>query len=376
MLKKILFVTSLIFSIVANCQYYNLSDNAKVSVLTCGSGNELYSIYGHTAIRVIDQAHQLDMVYNYGNFDFATENFYLKFVKGDLQYFVAACSFQDFMYEYVASDRTVFEQQLQLSTHHKQLLFEQLNAEIVSDGRFYTYKFIDKNFTTMVLDKINNLFGKQTIIKKHGTNSSYRTILYGYLNNHFWENFGINIIFGREVDQLATKLFLPNELLLNIKTARFNNKPISAKTIILNKQKTELAKSCSFYNSIYFYILLLLIVVVINQYYVTLAYFILVGTIGVFFSTVGFYSFHQEIGYNYNIGIFNPSLLLLSYFILNKNKKWIINLCYFNLFSIGIYALVLSNKVHLLMMAPMIMTSIILILRIIVTQKTLLPSIK
>ncbi|MBC7643054.1 MAG: DUF4105 domain-containing protein, partial [Flavobacterium sp.] len=200
MLKKLLFFLVSLLSINANCQYYKLSNQAKVSLITCGSGNELYSIYGHTAIRFLDSENNLDIVYNYGNFDFATENFYLKFVKGDLQYFVAACSFNDFMQEYVETNRNVFEQQLILSTDQKQKLFEQMNSSMFSDERYYTYKFIDKNCTTMVLDKINAIYGSNIVNKKTNTLVSYRTILYSYLNNHFWENFGINIIFGAKVD--------------------------------------------------------------------------------------------------------------------------------------------------------------------------------
>src|SRR6476620_7089444 len=72
-----------------------LSEGAKVSVLTCGTGNEVYSLFGHTAIRIKDPARHLDMVYNYGAFDFEAPNFVLRFSKGDLQYFVTAEDFMD-----------------------------------------------------------------------------------------------------------------------------------------------------------------------------------------------------------------------------------------------------------------------------------------
>ena len=372
--NKILFILFFFITSSSFSQYYKLSNQAKISILTCGSGNELYSIYGHTAIRILDNYNNLDVVYNYGNFDFRVENFYAKFVKGDLQYFVAACSFQDFMAEYIESDRLVTEQILNLDEFQKQKLFDELNTSMFSDERFYTYKFIDKNCTTMVLDKINAVYSCKIISKKTTLNQSYRTVLYKYVQNHFWENFGINIIFGTKVDNPATKLFLPDELLQNIKTATFLGKPIAQKEVVLYK-KTITTSYFSFWNSIYPYCIFLILLLIINQKYIYLIYFSVLGLAGIFFSLVGFYSFHEEICNNYNVLLFNPSLLLLVYFTMRKNEKWTRNLCYFNIVCLVMYLLLLINKAHLIIMLPMITCSLIIFYR---QQqiKILLPSIK
>src|SRR5690554_4203420 len=60
-----------------------LSEEAEISVLTCGTGEEMYTLFGHTALRVKDSKQQLDVVYNWGMFDFQTPDFYSKFVKGE-----------------------------------------------------------------------------------------------------------------------------------------------------------------------------------------------------------------------------------------------------------------------------------------------------
>ena len=57
------------------------SCNIKVSLLTCSPGSELYSIFGHTAIRVKSSSN-FDIIYNYGTFDFDDPDFYKNFVKG------------------------------------------------------------------------------------------------------------------------------------------------------------------------------------------------------------------------------------------------------------------------------------------------------
>ena len=95
--------------------------------------------------------------YNYGAFDFSTPNFIGRFIKGDLQYFVTNGSFIDFYYNYQAENREIIEQELDLKPSQINTLFQQLNQSVYSEDRFYTYKFIDRNCTTMVVDKINGI---------------------------------------------------------------------------------------------------------------------------------------------------------------------------------------------------------------------------
>ena len=61
-------------------------DSLRVSLLTCGPGEEAYSVYGHTAIRVQDQRTGEDWVFNYGVFDFDRPHFIWRFVLGQTDY--------------------------------------------------------------------------------------------------------------------------------------------------------------------------------------------------------------------------------------------------------------------------------------------------
>ena len=66
-IMKRIFIISLI--LLVNFQIakpiIQLSDSAEISLLTCTPGMELYSIFGHSAIRVFDPAQNLDKIYNY-----------------------------------------------------------------------------------------------------------------------------------------------------------------------------------------------------------------------------------------------------------------------------------------------------------------------
>ena len=45
-------------------------DSVDVSLITCGSGNDLYARFGHTALRVHNYTLQQDIVLNYGCFNY------------------------------------------------------------------------------------------------------------------------------------------------------------------------------------------------------------------------------------------------------------------------------------------------------------------
>ena len=173
MLKKTLLFFLLLSSLIGFSQYPKLSKNTQVSIFTCGKGQELYSTFGHTALRIQDSVNELDVVYNYGCFDFRDENFYLKFVKGDLQYYMNVTSFEDFIMEYQIDKREVIEQTLNLPLAKKQELFDALNKSLMSSEKYYTYKFIDRNCTSMIVDKINHLYGTKKIQKVDDKSISY-----------------------------------------------------------------------------------------------------------------------------------------------------------------------------------------------------------
>ena len=105
---------------------FQLSNEAEISILTCSPGKELYSLFGHTAIRVQDPKANLDEVFNYGTFDFDTPHFYLKFAQGLLTYQLSATSFHNFMLSYQMEERSVYSQRLRLDSLQKQQLFDLL----------------------------------------------------------------------------------------------------------------------------------------------------------------------------------------------------------------------------------------------------------
>lgn len=350
-----------------------LSKDAKISVLTCGLGNETYSYFGHTAIRVSDPANNLDVVYNYGAFDFTTPNFVAKFTKGDLQYFVITHSFSEFMEEYNIEKRSVFEQELLISQDLKQKLFDKLNATLLSEDRYYTYKFIDKNCTSMVVDIINNTLNENIIVKKGDTDITYRSILYPYFDGHFYEKLGTSIIFGTKVDQLGTRIFLPFELKNSLEKVSFQNKPLAAKskTLLFFEKETP----ASWWNNIYSYLIILAFIVLAHNKTVDKIYLLVLSLMGIFFVCVGFYSFHLELSMNYNVLLFSPLLLILIFLSIAKNKKWTYRFAVLHLLFLVIYSIFMINKAHFIIVLPMIITSGFVLVRVAIRNKKRIPII-
>ena len=352
MVRKILYFLFLFtqFSLIG--QVNKLSNDASVSIFTCGRGDQLYSTFGHTAIRIKDPANYYDAVFNYGAFDFNVENFYLKFVKGDLQYFIIATSYDDFVYEYEYDKREVVEQTLNLSLEKKQELLELLVHSLSSDERSYTYKFIDRNCTTKVVDKINESIGKSILQKVDDKSISYRQLFYPYFDNYFWYKLGINIIFGAKTDAKAEKLFLPVELMHSLDKAGVDGKPLVSKKEILVKG-SELKSEFSFVNSIFIIILFLFTIVITRKRWVYFSYLFTIGLLGLFFCLVGLYSFHQELLWNYNALLFNPLFLFLPFL----KGNWFKNIITASLAMSVIYIGFMIGKPHLPLMVPFILAN-------------------
>lgn len=339
-----------------------LSKNARVSVLTCGVGNEVYALFGHTAIRITDEATNLDVVYNYGAFDFATPNFVGKFAKGNLQYFATSESFPDFLMQYRFEKRGIVEQRLNLTDTQKQNLFDELNRVLTSSEGTYTYKFIDKNCTNMAVDLLNKTLGSTIIIKRDNLDFTYRETLFPFFDHHFFEQLGTSIIFGTKVDQQATLLFLPIELLQSLATTQINGKPLAEKAEVLLAQPQQDA-AFSWWNNWVFYLLIVGLILFLNKKVISLSFLTMAGFTGLFFIVAGFWSLHGELAYNYNALLINPLLLLFVALSLKGKKELLQKLTYILSACFAIYFFWMLNKIDFWIVMPLFITIMILVLR-------------
>ncbi len=143
-----------------------LSDEAEVSVLTMLPGDEVHSHWGHTAIRVHDPGRpgawgeaELDVVFNFGTFDFYGPGFVVDFVFGRLDYYLSVQSMESVMMQYRAEGRAMVEQVLNMTGEEKERLFASLVENAEPGNRVYRYEILRDNCTTRVRDAVWGAWG-------------------------------------------------------------------------------------------------------------------------------------------------------------------------------------------------------------------------
>ncbi len=188
-----------------------LSDQGQISVLTCSEGDMLYSLFGHSAVRVHDPQQNIDWVFNYGTFNSFEENFMLKFLRGKLNYSLGVTQYDTFLHSYNAEQRSIKEQVLGLTSIQKQELFSALQENMKPENRFYQYDFFFDNCTT----RIRDLLSDNLVIsypKEVSLPSTFRNLLHINLDNHPWTEFGMDLLLGASTDKMTTvsdQMFLP-----------------------------------------------------------------------------------------------------------------------------------------------------------------------
>jgi Domain of unknown function (DUF4105) len=224
-LKKIIFFFLFYFGFALSKQAMaqdSTQAKLQVSVLTCGSGEDIYTVWGHTAVRVIDSIHQTDIVFNFGTFDFNEPNFLAKFVKGSLLYFVSANNYNDFIAEYKYEQRQVVEQVLNLSSAEKIKWYEALKINMLPENRQYLYNFITDNCTTRIKD---GLFKSSAFLPVGINVPSFRAevVKAPYQHGLPWIGLGIDLLLGAYSDQKPSDFqaaFLPSLLHQQIANTR------------------------------------------------------------------------------------------------------------------------------------------------------------
>ena len=211
----------------------------RISVLTCAPGDELYSIFGHTALRITDSIQHTDLVYNYGTFDFDDPDFYTKFVRGKLNYFLSVEELPSFLYEYQVTKRNVIEQELLLNDHSKLAIKNALSQNLVGNNRYYKYDFLYDNCTSRVKDILIKYAGMKVDKKLAPQGTSFRDMIHEYLDrgHRKWTKLGMDILLGSPSDKAVSineSMFLPDYLLKGIdSTISTNNALLMKKQYVL-----------------------------------------------------------------------------------------------------------------------------------------------
>lgn len=203
-------ITSLFFAVFLLLSFSGkgqiLSDNAEISVYTMGPyQGDLYSAFGHSAFRVYDPPNNLDLIYNYGIFDFAQPNFYLNFAKGKPYYMLGVQYYESFIKAYIQENRRIVQQVLNLTKTEKQDLFDFLQWNAQSENRNYYYNYVYDNCATRIRDVVDSLFSQVDYNKSYVIDDlTIRDLMDRYLQEQPWGDLGIDFCLGMGIDKVAT----------------------------------------------------------------------------------------------------------------------------------------------------------------------------
>lgn len=310
--------------------------NLRLSLLTCTPGTELYSTFGHSAIRVIDSSGKTDIIFNYGTFDFEDPAFLVKFTRGKLLYFVSIDEFENFLDQYNYEKRGITEQVLDLSCDAKKNLLIALHDNAKEENRYYKYDFVYDNCTTRIRDIIFSSAKNQVDTKniRPKDEITFRNLIHEYLDrgNHYWSKLGIDILLGSPLDKKLSNseaMFLPDYLLKAFDSTLLNGKPLvtDKATILVSTMPVNKPSPASPFLlfTVFFLIIAILSFIKKTTDFFTFFDFILfflTGALGLLLLFMWFGTDHQTCRNNFNLIWAFPVHLVIVFFLFQK-RYWL-----------------------------------------------------
>lgn len=337
-LKALLFMIFGLCTLPGQAQFegMQISPEAKISLITCSPGAELYSIFGHSAVRVNDPVSGLDVIFNYGTFDFNEPGFYVKFIRGKLNYKLSAAHFQDFVRSYIQDNRSVYEQELNLNYEQRQQYWYFLTNNYLPGNRFYLYDFFFDNCATRIRDGVEAAFPGQVVfhIEDMDKDWTFRNLIDQYLPPHPWGDFGIDLALGAPIDVEATPyeyMFLPDYLSKGFANATVEQGNgtvplVGERQVIFERDKAVVDKP-GFFTPVVFGWLLFAIALALTVFNVLKnsrsslfdsVFFFVIGLLGILLFLLWFATDHQAAANNFNLLWAIPTHVIAAIFLRKK----------------------------------------------------------
>ena len=317
-MKQIVTILFFFLAFSAQSSEQILSNEAEIYLLTVSPGEALYSCFGHSALWVIDKKKNIDVVYNYGTFDFDEENFYLKFILGNLKYKLAKDNLVDLQWFYGQEGRAIHAQKINVDAVFKQRIFNRLAYEYQPENRYYLYDFKSNNCATRIADIFYDLHTLSLDSSHFTKDSTFRDLLHVYTRSKPWLSLGIDLILGKPVDEkvnLRSATFLPDYLSRSLFFLNYNGKSFVMPRSVLLPQKIK-PKEVLFWMQPWFWICLLFSIGYFLRkknfgkilYYITYSFLLIFSMLLVFLIL---FTLHPTTKWNFNLLWANPILFLL-----------------------------------------------------------------
>ena len=318
-----------------------------VGFVTCGPGNEVYSLYGHTALHYKDTERGTDVAVNWGIFSFSKPNFVTRFVFGLTDYEIGIQDFRDFCELYRYEQRWVKEQQLSLTAEEKLQIADAIEENYRPENREYRYNYFYDNCTTRARDMIvDHLSGKISYAASPHEGLSFRQLIHLYFEGYPWVRFGNDMLLGLQADSKTTtseRQFLPQETMDDLGWAVVANgrRLVTGTTTLVDVPQIPVDSSFPLSpRSCALILLALVIVITLCEVYSRKQFrwfdallMVLCGLSGIILFLMLF-SQHPTVRLNLQLLLLNPLPLFFVWAMLRRHcrwqyKMWIVLLCLF-----------------------------------------------
>ncbi len=188
-----------------------------IYLMTMGQGDEVWERYGHNAIGVRDARRHTDVVYNWGTFDFEAPDFVVRFVRGDMRYWMEPTPTGPTIQLYVQRNRSVTVQVLNFSPAQRLAMRDFVEWNAQEANKYYRYDYFRDNCSTRVRDALDRILGG--VIHQETdtiqTGASWRDHALRLMAPDFLLSVGVDIGLGRPSDRPITaweEMFIPMRL--------------------------------------------------------------------------------------------------------------------------------------------------------------------
>jgi len=330
-------LASLILLGFYSAKSFPLSEQSRIFLITAGpDNNELYAAFGHSAIRVFDPVNNIDLVFNYGTFDFDQPNFYLNFAMGRPYYFLSDGAYGRFQYAYIYYNRWLKAQQLNLTLDERQSLYDFLQWNLRPENQFYVYDYFYDNCSTRIWDILKKVFPDRVAFDSSYLEKPYtfRQLVDLYTADQQWGDLGINICLGLPMDKTlrpSDYMFLPDYLFQTFAHGTIQSgdsiKPLVARTFSIYESAPEEVSSNIGPKAVFWSLLLIVIILtlweILKRRHFKIVDVILFGSVwllSLFLLFLWFGTNHKS-SWNFNLLWANPFHIVFLYFMIKERRN-------------------------------------------------------
>lgn len=310
--------------------------SARVFLLTCSAGQEVYSLFGHTAIHTLPASKEStvpNLVYNYGQFNMRQPNFMMRFVQGKTDYKLGYDDYVRFYRIYRYLNREVFALELNLTKAEADSLTHKIQVNALPENADYRYNFFFDNCATRPRDIIESSVNGKVVYPVSDSLMTFRDAVHYYSRDSKWYQLGMDLLLGSPADRMMTQrehMFVPFYLEEMLRGAQIERPDgtrvplVKSRTLFLEQDQEVLAEEIKEahmpVSPLWASIALVVLVALITfwdmkrrrfSWAFDFFFYVVAGCVGVVIGFLNFFSLHPAVSPNFLLLVFHPFYFIL-----------------------------------------------------------------